>query len=135
MKVQCNTEDRMVATGEKPRVLVVDDEQVIANTLAQILNQSGFAATVAYSGEKAIEMAPGLCPDILISDVVMFGMTGVDVALAVTRSQPACRVVLFSGQAATADLLRRAEEQGCHFEILAKPVHPRTLLNVLRKVN
>jgi CheY-like chemotaxis protein len=125
----------MAATAEKPRVLVVDDEQIIANTLAQILNQSGFAATVAYSGERAIELAPGLRPDILISDVVMFGLTGVDVAMAVTRSQPACRVVLFSGQASTADLLRRAEEQGCHFEILAKPVHPRTLLSLLQKPN
>jgi CheY-like chemotaxis protein len=123
----------MIATGEKPRVLVVDDEQVIANTLAQILNQSGFSATTAYSGEKAIEVAPELRPDILISDVVMYGMTGVDVAMAVTRDMPKCRVVLFSGQAATADLLRRAEEAGHHFEILAKPVHPRTLLNLLRK--
>ncbi len=123
----------MVALEQKPRVLVVDDEQIIANTLTQILNQSGFAATAAYSGEYAIEIAPGLRPDILISDVVMFGATGVDVAMAVRRCQPACRVVLFSGQAATADLLRHAEQQGCHFEILAKPIHPRALLAMLRK--
>lgn len=125
----------MSATEEKPRVLVVDDEQIIANTLTQILNQSGFSATAAYSGEKAIEVASGLRPDILISDVVMLGMTGVDVAMAVSRNVPKCRVVLFSGQAATADLLRRAEDAGYHFEILAKPVHPRALLNLLQKKN
>lgn len=123
----------MSVSVDKPRVLVVDDEQIIANTLAQILNQSGFTATAAYSGEKAIEVASGLRPDILISDVAMFGMTGVDVAMAVSQAVPKCRIVLFSGQAATADLLRRAADTGCHFEILAKPVHPRTLLAVLRK--
>lgn len=122
----------MSVAGEKLRVLVVDDEQIIANTLTQILNQSGFTATAAYSGENAIEVASGLRPDILISDVVMFGMTGVDVAMAVSQYAPKCRVVLFSGQAATADLLRRAEDSGYHFEILAKPVHPRALLKLLQ---
>ena len=125
----------MDATADKPRVLVVDDEQVIANTLTQILNQRGLNAKAAYSGETAIEVATDLRPDILISDVAMHGINGVDVAIAVTRGTPKCRVVLFSGQAATADLLRRAEDAGYRFEILAKPVHPRTLLTLLRRSN
>ena len=40
----------------KPRVLVADDERVIADTLAIILNQAGFDATAVYSGEKAVEI-------------------------------------------------------------------------------
>ena len=52
----------------KPKVLVADDERVIADTLAIILNQSGFDATAVYNGEKAVEAARTLKPDMLISD-------------------------------------------------------------------
>jgi CheY-like chemotaxis protein len=123
----------MVATEDKPRVLVVDDEQLIADTLALILNRSGFSATAAYSGEEAVEVASVLNPDILISDVIMFEMTGIDLAIHVVKSVPGCRVLLLSGQAATADLLRSAEQRGHSFEIIAKPVHPRALLELLQR--
>jgi CheY-like chemotaxis protein len=122
----------MVAAGAKPRVLVVDDEQLIADTLALILNRSGFEARAAYSGEKAIDAAQALQPEILISDVVMFGMTGIDAAIQISNMVPGCRVILLSGQAATADLLRDAADHGFEFEIVAKPVHPQVLLDVLR---
>jgi DNA-binding NtrC family response regulator len=113
-------------------VLVVDDEQIIANTLVQILNLSGFDANAAYSGDKAIEVARLIQPEILISDVIMSGMTGIDASIQISRIVPGCRVILFSGQAATTDLLRKAAAQGFEFEIVAKPVHPRVLLNTLR---
>jgi PleD family two-component response regulator len=100
-------------TPPKPRVLVADDEQVIANTLAIILNQAGFEARAVYSGEKAIESLDTFEPDMLISDVIMTGMTGIE--------------------AATADLLEKARAQGHEFEILAKPVHPTDLLAKLRR--
>ncbi len=98
------------ANQAKPRVLVADDEQVIANTLAIILNQAGF----------------------LISDVIMTGMTGIEAAIQTRARLPKCKILLFSGQAATADLLERARTQGHEFEILAKPVHPTDLLAKLR---
>ena len=53
----------------KTRVLVADDELIIANTLAIILNQSGFETRTVYSGEEAIVMARSFQPDLLISDV------------------------------------------------------------------
>ena len=116
----------------KPRVLVADDEQVIANTLAIILNQSGFDARAVYSGEKAIEAIDEFQPDMLISDVIMTGMTGIEAAIQMREKLPNCKILLFSGQAATADLLERARSQGHEFEILAKPVHPTDLLAKLR---
>ena len=120
------------ATATKPKVLVADDEQVIANTLAIILNQAGFEARAVFSGEKAIEALETFQPDMLISDVIMTGMTGIEAAI-VTRSKlPECKILLFSGQAATADLLEKARVQGHEFEILAKPVHPTDLLAKLR---
>jgi CheY-like chemotaxis protein len=119
-------------SASKPRVLVADDEQVIANTLVIILNQAGFEARAVYSGEKAIEMLDSFQPDMLISDVIMTGMTGIEAAIEVRSRLPQCKILLFSGQAATADLLERARAQGHEFEILAKPVHPTDLLAKLR---
>lgn len=124
--------DTSTTKKTKPRVLVADDEHVIANTLAIILNQSGFEAHAVYSGEKAVEMAESLQPDMVISDVIMTGMTGIDAAIRIRSLLPKCKILLFSGQAATADLLEKARTQGHEFEILAKPVHPTDLLAKLR---
>src|SRR6201998_3556794 len=116
----------------KPRVLVADDERVIADALAMILNQSGFQARVAYTGEKALEIAAEFQPEMLISDVIMAGLNGVDAAIKIRQILPTIKILLFSGQAATADLLEKARAQGDEFEILAKPVHPQDLLSRLR---
>lgn len=116
----------------KPKVLVVDDERVIADTLAMILNQSGFEARAVYSGEKALELAVTLQPDMFISDVIMADLNGIDAAIRMRAMLPKIKILLFSGQAATADLLEKARGQGYEFEILAKPVHPQDLLTRLR---
>jgi len=122
----------MSESAAKPKVLVVDDERVIADTLAMILNQSGFQARAIYSGEGAVELAASFEPDMLISDVIMTDMNGIDAAIRIRGMLPDCKILLFSGQAATADLLDRARTQGHEFEILAKPVHPQDLLARLR---
>ena len=122
----------MPETNGKPKVLVADDERVIADTLAMILNQSGFEARAVYSGEKALELVPIFRPDMLISDVIMGGLNGIDAAIQVRGLLPKIKILLFSGQAATADLLEKARTQGYEFEILAKPVHPQDLLSRLR---
>jgi DNA-binding response OmpR family regulator len=113
-------------------VFVVDDEPVIAKTLAVILNQSGFEAHSFERPEEAIAARKEFTPGLLISDVMMPGMTGIDLAIRFRKEQPDCRVLLFSGQAATADLLQNAREQGYDFELLVKPVHPADLLARLR---
>lgn len=122
----------MPDTNAKPKVLVVDDERVIADTLAMILNQSGFEARPVYSGERALEMAPVFSPDMLITDVIMDDLNGIDAAIRIRALLPQIKILLFSGQAATADLLEKARAQGHEFEILAKPVHPQDLLSRLR---
>ena len=120
------------AAPTKRKVLVADDEQVIANTLAVILNQAGFEARAVYSGEQALDALESFQPDMLITDVIMTGMTGIEAAIATKQKMPNCKILLFSGQAATADLLEKARLDGYEFEILAKPVHPTDLLDKLR---
>ena len=110
------------------RILVVDDEQVIADTLTTILNMSGFEAKTAYSGEQAIAIASELRPNVLISDVGLNGINGVEAAIHILGNLPGCKIILFSGQASTLDLLRESRARGYQFEVLSKPVDPRKLL-------
>ncbi|MGA2168447.1 MAG: response regulator [Terracidiphilus sp.] len=122
----------MPENAQKPKVLVVDDERVIADTLSMILNQSGFDARAVYSGERALELATTFAPDMLISDVIMADLNGIDAAIQIRALLPRIKILLFSGQAATADLLEKARARGYEFEIMAKPVHPQDLLTKLR---
>lgn len=109
-------------------VYVVDDEQAIAETLTTILNHSGFVARGFCDPLQALSAADlGPPPGLLISDVVMPRMSGVDLAVRLCRSFP-CKVLLFSGQALTANLLAPARALGFEFELLLKPVHPDDLL-------
>src|SRR5512142_1168691 len=117
----------------KPKVLVVDDERVIADTLAIILNQHGYDASAVYTGYGAVERARAVRPDLIISDVIMPDMNGIEAAIQIRHFLPNCKILLFSGQAATADLLESARQRGHEFEVLAKPVHPADLLAKLRE--
>jgi len=112
----------------RPVVLVVDDESAIADTLAEILKRSGYAAVPAYDAEEALSTALVMPPELMITDVVLPGMSGIELAIQVRRIFPDCRILLFSGQAATSDLLASANRAGHSFEMLAKPVHPKDLL-------
>ncbi len=115
-------------------VLIVDDEVRIADTLAVILRRSGFRTMVAYDAESAFKLAQATPPDLLLSDVVMPGSSGVDLALAVHQMSPRCKILLFSGQAATMDLLGAYRNAGQTFTILAKPLHPTKLLAWVAKL-
>jgi CheY-like chemotaxis protein len=121
-------EDTILPKNSQPVVLVVDDERVIADTLSIILSKSGFSTMTAYDGARALEIARERTPDLLISDVMMPGMTGIDLAIKVTQTIPGCKVLLFSGQAATVDLLEQARHAGHNFTTLTKPVHPTDML-------
>lgn len=115
-----------------PRILVVDDEKLIADTIVQILNRNGFIAEAAYSGAEAIEKAQRHCPELVLSDVLMPQLDGVEAAIAIRELCPDTRIVLFSGQAATVEILARARERGHTFELLPKPIHPTQLIKHLR---
>ncbi|MFP5231096.1 MAG: response regulator [Acidobacteriota bacterium] len=128
------------ADGVEPRVvpaptqvLVVDDEPLIAETIVQILNRSGFVAAAAYGGKEAIEAAQRMRPDLVLSDVLMPNVDGVEAAITIQTFLPATRIVLFSGQAATVEILARVRQRGYNFELLAKPLHPTELIRHLRQ--
>src|SRR5581483_7029608 len=115
-----------------PRVLVVDDERLVADTLTEILKRFQYDAVPCYNGETAIEAARERCPDFVLSDVIMPRLNGVETVLKIREICPRTRVILLSGNAATANLLAQAHEQGHDFKLLAKPVHPDELLRHLQ---
>jgi CheY-like chemotaxis protein len=116
----------------KLKVLIADDERIIADTLAMILNQGGFEAQAVYSCVKALEMAPAFKPDLLISDVIMSELNGIEAAIRMKALLPDIRVFLLSGQTATAEMLEQENAAGYGFEVLTKPFHPTDLIRKLR---
>jgi CheY-like chemotaxis protein len=124
--------DRARATTAT-RILVVDDEPLIADTIVQILNRNGFIAEAAYGGREAIDAARLSSPELILSDVLMPHIDGVEAAITIRKFLPEARIVLFSGQAATVEILARARQRGYQFELLAKPLHPTQLIKHLRQ--
>lgn len=113
-----------------PLVLVVDDEPLVADTLAAILSRAGFDTAAAYGASAALELARGVQPAFLISDIYMPGMNGIELAMTLMKSSPACRVLLFSGHATREDL-KEARAAGYDFPLLTKPVHPAEIIEHL----
>jgi len=118
----------------RPRIFVIDDEAVIAETLAVILRQNNFDARAFTDPLEALQVASSIAPDLVISDVIMPEVSGTDLAIQVQKLCPNCKVLLFSGRASSADLLVDALARGYDFELLLKPVHPADLLRSIERV-
>lgn len=119
--------------GSSPirKILIVEDEAAIADTLAIILSTRGYQVQVAYAAEKAIEMIAEWPPDVALVDVMLPQMNGIDFSIILKDNYPACRILLFSGQPDAATLIQEALKKGHQFPILAKPVHPDYMLTAI----
>jgi DNA-binding response OmpR family regulator len=94
----------------------------------------GFSARSFTDPLEALEAARLEAPDLLITDVVMPLLSGIDLAIQVREHCPNCKVLLVSGQGATPDLVEVAGANGHDFELLVKPVHPADLLLRIRNL-
>jgi CheY-like chemotaxis protein len=110
------------------RILIVDDESPIADTLQMIFRMQRYDARVAYSAESAVELIAEWKPDLVILDVILPQMNGIDLAIVIKENYPKCHIILFSGHANTSMLLDEAVRKGHNFEVLAKPVLPDVML-------
>jgi CheY-like chemotaxis protein len=110
------------------RILIVDDETAIADTLALIFQLQRYEVRVAYTAERAVEMIAEWVPELAVLDVMLPEMNGIELALVIKANHPRCHVLLFSGHANTGMLLEEAGRKGYQFEILAKPVQPEVML-------
>jgi DNA-binding NtrC family response regulator len=112
----------MSGTMSGQKVLIVDDEHAISDSLAQIFLLRGYLVRTAYSAELAIEVLAEWKPSLAIIDVVLPKMSGIDLAILIKENYPSCHVLLVSGQLVTSDLADEAAQNGHVFDILAKPV-------------
>jgi len=113
------------------RILIVEDEKVVADTLGQILGANGYDIRVVYSAEDAVSVISEWAPDLAILDVMLPKMNGIELAVVLKENLPRCHVLLFSGQPSVGALMQKAKNEGHEFDILAKPVHPTVMLNAI----
>lgn len=124
-----------VSTGEVARtILVVDDEHALADTLTLILERAGYKSTAKYDATEALVAMEKQHPDLIISDVMMPGMSGVALAIQVRKLHPEIKVLLISGHAGTQDIVEAARADGHSLDLLAKPVLPEELLSKIADV-
>jgi DNA-binding NtrC family response regulator len=116
------------------RILIVDKERAIAETLAMILNRSGFTCQWVLTGEEAVEVSTTFKPQILVCEVILDGMNGIETAILISQHVPGCKIFLCAGQPASVDLLPGARKRGYDFDIRAKPIHPQDLIEKLRQM-
>ena len=114
-----------------PTVLVVDDESGILQTLEILLRSEGFTPHVAQGGKAALEMIPKLSPDIVLSDVRMPLVTGVEVLAAARAHDPHVPVILMTAQA-TLQTAMQAVNEGA-FYYLQKPFRNDEMIAILRR--
>jgi DNA-binding NtrC family response regulator len=114
-------------------ILIVEDEKVVADSLAQILSSKGYDARVAYSAEAALQLVTQWSPDLAILDVMLPKMNGIELAVLLKERLASCHILLFSGQPTVEALMKKAKSEGHVFEILAKPVHPTVMLEAISK--
>lgn len=113
------------------RVLIADNRQATAEWMAETLANQGYQTTAVYSGQRAVELAAILRPDVFISEVMMPGITGIEAGILIRLMLPSCRVILFAERGLTRELFERARSRGHHFETLEKPIEPKALLRCL----
>ncbi|HZQ43145.1 MAG TPA: response regulator [Acidobacteriaceae bacterium] len=118
----------MPSGSDHKRLLIVDDEKTIADSLVRIFSVVGYETRCAYSAEEARALLAAWAPDLAILDVCLPLMNGIDLAILLKAEYPDCRLVLFSGNSDTEELLQMALRRGHTFDLFAKPIHPTELL-------
>jgi DNA-binding NtrC family response regulator len=110
---------------------VIDDEAAIADTLARILRHHGFNTLTEYSARGAAQVAEGFNPDVLITDVVMPGINGIDLAEWFCKTYPECRIILMSANLLNFDSSFLSFKPAQEIAFVSKPVPIPDLLELL----
>lgn len=119
----------MTGQPRKTKVLVIDDDRMVADTLAEILRLHGFSPVALYSGEEAITFVERFQPDIVLSDIRMHQVDGIETARVIRELHPECRIILFTASSVNPKTKQAIERSG--FEFLQRPLHPQHVLSAL----
>jgi DNA-binding NtrC family response regulator len=116
---------RQPAAGECRRVLVVDDDAPVREALVAMLDDAGYRAVPAADAEAALRLLEVTAVDVVLTDIRMPGLNGLDLLAAVKRHHPAIDVVLITGYG-DGHTAYTAWRRGA-VRLLAKPVTPADL--------
>ena len=111
------------------RVLIVDDESLIADTLGLIFSKHGFDTKVVYTADEALQCARDFTPDLLLCDINMPVRSGLELMADFSREFPDCRVLVLTGY--HSNLARVTEQSAKHrypVRLITKPIAPVDLL-------
>jgi two-component system response regulator HydG len=120
-----------VRADDKPNVLVIDDESGILESLRILLKNEGFAPHIALGGKAGLEQIEAVSPDIVLSDVRMPSVGGLDVLAAVRARDPDVPVILMTAQATLQSAIQAVNEGAFYY--LQKPFRNDELLAILRR--
>lgn len=111
------------------KILLVDDEEEFISTLAERLSLRGLKARVALDGEEALRLVEENPPHVMILDVLMPGMKGLDVLKLVKAKRPEVQVILLTGHGSTKDGMEGMRHGA--FDYMMKPLSIDALLSKL----
>lgn len=114
------------------RVLIVDDDRNMTRTLSDILAASGFAAETAASASEGLRILNAKACHVVVTDIRMEGMNGIEFQRVIREKYPDCRVILITAYA-DFELIERGRKQGA-LAFLDKPLNIPLLLSLLRAV-
>jgi len=103
-------------------VLVVHDQRDVAESVLELLNRNGYAAIAASTGEDAIETALLIPPELVISEVTLPDMSGVEVAKTLKAKLPGTKVLLFADEGAAPELLAAVKKSRHGIGLVEKPI-------------
>jgi|UniRef100_A0A7V6A224 DNA-binding NtrC family response regulator len=113
---------------EKMRVLLVDDEIEFVSALAERLNLRGFDTATATSGEEALQKVAASPPHVVLLDMLMPGMNGLEVLTRIKRDHPEIKVILLTGRGSW-DGIQGIREGA--YDCLMKPIQIEELMQIM----
>jgi DNA-binding NtrC family response regulator len=120
-----------VSTEDRPTVLIVDDESAIVDTLRILLKNEGFAAHVAFGGKQGLDQIAALRPSVIISDIRMPAVGGMDLLTAARAQDPDVPVILMTAQASLQSAIQAVNEGAFHY--IQKPFRNDELVAIVKR--
>jgi DNA-binding response OmpR family regulator len=119
----------------KQRVLIVDDDRLVADTLSLVFRVNGFESEARYTAAEGLDLARSFAPSLLLTDVTMPGESGLELADAVHREVPGCKVLMLTAyESNSSDVERHSERTRRPVRMLYKPVRPEELIREAREL-
>ena len=118
------------STDLPDNVLLVDDEREFIDTLAERLHTRGISAETVYSGEEALPVIAANPPQVVLLDLNMPGMDGMDVLRRIKHEHPKTQVIIYTGHGG--DMERALSRELGVFAYLQKPVDIGVLIDTMK---